>query len=211
MNFMKIIFASILVCTSFSALSIRSQGFIYDQQSANEFTTGEAGINLITGQPAGQSFTPAFSAIDFVSLQLVDANWGNGIGATVFVNIFSGSLTNGTLLGSSTPVFLPDSFGVGGTGVVGITNFLFSSSVAVTAGATYYLQPILQSGDTGWEVEANVFNYPGGTAYYQGAPAPLFDLWFREGILAVPEPSVFALGIFGGVWLFARRRRIRPT
>jgi hypothetical protein len=199
---MKLIIPFCILWISLTLLSAHGQGFIYDQQSADDTKTGEVGANLIGDQPVGQSFTPALTAIDFVSLQLVDANWNNGIGATVYVSLFSGALTNGMLLGSTAPIFMPDGFS-------GNTNFLFPTSITLTPGTTYYLQPILQSGDTGFAVTANVFTYLGGTAYYQGAPTADFDLWFREGIVAVPEPSTAALVLLGGVWLLAGRRRIK--
>jgi len=52
----------------------------------------------------------------------------------------------------------------------------------------------LQSGDTGWVVEGNIFNYSGGVAYYKSAPLSAYDLWFQEGVVAVQSFVVSTLG-----------------
>ena len=50
-------------------------------------------------------------------------------------------------------------------------------------------------------------SYAGGTAIAQGIPIPDRDLWFREGIVVVPEPSSALLALLGsGVWLSVRRK-----
>ncbi len=201
----SLIFVPLFFCVVFFA---RSQGFIIDQQSPTPFMTfGESGYFIGTNQPIGQSFTPTLSSIDVVFLQLGDFAWGNGTGAVVFVKLFSGSLTNGTLLGSTAPISLPDGFGVDTPDYYGATNFLFPGSIALTAGTKYFLQPVLQSGDASFFVGLGNFNYPGGTAYVNGAPnVDGWSLWFREGVTAVPEPSAAALVLLGGAWLFTRRR-----
>jgi hypothetical protein len=40
----------------------------------------------------------------------------------------------------------------------------------------------------------------------KGNPSPSFDLWFQEGIIAVPEPSAAGLVLLGGGMLFYFRR-----
>jgi hypothetical protein len=116
--------------------------------------------------------------------------------------VWSGSISNGTLLSSTDPIFIPDgAFEL-------ITNFTFLTPVSVTPGTTYYLQPYLQSGDSRMTViDSQNFNYPGGTAYFAGAPDPNnSDLWFREGIIAVPEPSSAVIILLGTVGLYFCRR-----
>src|ERR1035437_10305454 len=132
------------------ALAACGQGtMIYDQQSAtNRSISGGAPIQ---GQePAGQSFTPALSSVGFVQLELSDFNPGNGVGATVYVNLRAGSLT-GTIMGSTDPVFMPDGFSYG------VTNFFFAAPAAVNPGTVYYLEPILQSGDH-WLLQLSRWN-----------------------------------------------------
>ena len=166
---------------------------IYDQQS----------INLIEGsasyQPFGQSFTPTLSSVGFIMLNLFDSDAFNNNGATIFVNIRSSSIT-GTILGSSSAIFLPGSF-------FGIANFSFSDPIAVNPGTTYYFQPVIQSGDI-FSAYVTDGSYLGGTAYNNGLAWPGHNLWFQEGIIVVPEPSSAWLALLGsGAWLFIRRQR----
>jgi hypothetical protein len=94
----------------FAALSACGQGtFIYDQQSATN-RSGNYGTGIQELQPMGQSFTPALSSAGFVQLQFVDYLPQDGIGATVYVNLWSDAIGTGTLLGSTTPVYMPDGF-----------------------------------------------------------------------------------------------------
>jgi hypothetical protein len=119
------------------------------------------------------------------------------------VNLRSDSIT-GPIIDSTAPVALPDSFGLPlNTGYV---TFFFGNRVPLQAGVTYFLQPVVQSGDL-FGIFGGTFNYPGGELYSLGVGTPLTDYWFREGIV-VPEPSVTAL-IFPalGIFVFAQRRR----
>jgi hypothetical protein len=190
-----------------SALAACGQGtFIYDQSSAtNRSVSG--GVAIQEEQPVGQSFTPALSSVGFVQLEFLDANPGNGLGATVYVNLRADSIT-GTILGSTDPVAMPDRF------YYGITNFFFSTPVAVSPGTVYFLQPVVQSGDSQWAVADGPYNYPGGTGFEYGQPDPNgFDEWFREGVLT-PEPSsgLLILAGFGGMFIARRfRRRAREA
>lgn len=189
----------------------RSQGYIYDQQSPPPFVTfAESGYFIGTNQPIGQSFTPTLSSIDFIFLQLEDYYFNNGTGAVIFVKLFSGSITNGTLLGSTAPISFPDGFGVSTVGYYGETNFVFPSSIALTPGIQYFLQPVLLSGDASFYLGVGNLNYPGGTAYINGTPnINGWDLWFREGIIAVPEPDIMALAILGTLGLLVGKKRQR--
>jgi hypothetical protein len=191
-----------LAATTLAALG---QGtFIYDQQSAtNRAVSGGAAFG-VEQQPFGQAFTPALSSVGFVQFEFADAYPGDGIGATVYVNLWADSLATGTLLGSTAPVFMPDRFPF-----YGITSFLFATPVPVTPGTTYYLQPVVQSGDN-WAIIDGNFNYANGTWFLNGQP--VLDgrvLWFREGTY-VPEPSSALLFALAAATLCAPRfRRLR--
>ncbi len=175
------------------------QGFIYDQQSTN-LIEGTAPFRQIY-QPVGQSFTPTLASVKFIVLQLFDSDAFNNAGATVYVNLRSNSIT-GPVLGSTAPVFMPGSF-------FGITNFLFSTAIAVTPGLTYYFQPIIQSGDN-FSIYVTDASYSGGSAIAGGVPITDRNLWFREGVFSVPEPSSALLALLGsGAWLFVRRQRMK--
>ena len=192
---MKLTFIFAILCLT--NLFVHGQGtLIYDQQSTNLI---EGSAFLRSGQPMGQSFTPTLSYVSFILLNLYDSDALHNSGATVFVNLRSNSIT-GPILGSSEAIFLPEQF-------FGITNFFFATPINITPGTTYYFQPAIQSGDT---VGAYVTDgsYAGGTAIDQGVPIPDRDLWFREGIVVVPEPSSALLALLGGgAWLFVRRKR----
>jgi hypothetical protein len=182
-----------------AGFQLRGQGtFIYDQQSNTNESVPGGGSPIQQGSPIiGQGFTPTLPAIDFIRLKLTDANWTNGLGATVFVNLRSSSIV-GSIIASTAPVTFADGF-------TGTPNFLFSATVPLTPGATYYFQPVVQSGDL-WSVQVAEFNYPGGIAWSQGIGLPGADFWFREGII-IPEPSAALLTLFGtGVLVFLRKR-----
>lgn len=191
----KLILTLILITNCFAY----GQGtFVYDQQSTN-LIEGSAGLDPST-EPMGQSFTPSFSSIGFVQLYLYDGDVLNNLGSTVYVNLRSNSIT-GTILGSSLAVFMPDGF-------LDVTNFIFSTPVAVVPGVTYYLQPTIQSGSQGWGSGVTDASYAGGIAFVEGSAWPNHNLWFREGIVAVPEPTSALLVLLGsGAWLFLRRTR----
>jgi hypothetical protein len=173
----------------------RGQDFVYDQQVS--IINPPGGYSNIQPGPAGQSFVPALSSVGFVQLYLTDPS-PNHTGATMYVNLWSGSLTGRTLVGQTDSISLPDV-------LLGSANFLFPTPPAVTPGTTYYLQPVVQSGDS---FEAGIlpeFLYPNGTAFFNGV-ASGSDLWFREGII-VPEPSTTALALFGIAGLCLHRNK----
>ncbi len=166
------------------------QGFIIDQQATN----GIDGVlsPLGSSQPAGQSFTPSLSAVGFVSLYPF-----NSSDSFMAINLRTNSIT-GPILATSSSVFIPGGFD-------GITNFIFDTAVNVASGTTYYLQPVVISGAIGLILVNNF--YSGGTMIANGNPSPSFDLWFQEGIIAVPEPSAAGLVLLGGGILFYFRRQ----
>jgi hypothetical protein len=135
----------------------------------------------------GQSFTPTLIGVGFIRLWVGDSAF-NGLGAVLYVNLRSDSIT-GPILRSTQPVFMPDGF-------LGRTNFIFANEVPVTPGTTYFFQPVVESGDTWQVIDDPNYNYAGGTAFGLGQAAPSFDLWFREGII-IPEPSTSALIMIG--------------
>ena len=195
---MKTYLLTLQTALMLSALAARGQGtMIYDQQSATNqgVAGGDAGFPIQEQQPMGQSFTPALSSVGFVQLKFTDGNPGNGLGATVYVNLLANSIS-GTVLGSTAPVFMPD-------GVFEVaTSFLFSSAVPVVPGTTYYLQPVVASGDAPWDAVGGNYDYSGGTLYISGTPnSSGYDLWFREGDI-VPEPPSGLLVLLGvaGIW-----------
>jgi hypothetical protein len=189
-----------LALLSFTTSQIRSQGtFIYDQQSSGEGNVLEGGAHIQSSTPV-QSFTPLFPSIDFIRLYLVDSPFGNSQGATLCVNLRINSAA-GTILASTTPISLPDTY-------TGTVTFFFPSTIGITPGVTYFLQPVIQSGDD-WVVNQSGYNYSGGSLFLQGSPDPLnHDLWFQEGFLLIPEPSPTWLCLLGGGLLAWRYRKM---
>jgi hypothetical protein len=188
-----------------SALAASGQGtFIYDQQSATNRSLSGGGLPFQAEQPAGQSFTPTLSSVGFAQFEFVDPNAGDGVGATVYLNLLADSLT-GPVLGSTDPIAMPDGF------FFGVTNFFFATPVAVTPGTTYYFQPVLQSGEGLWGIIGGPYSYSGGTSFFNGAPDPNgYNFWFREGALT-PEPSseMLVLVGFAGMWVVRRLRGLK--
>ena len=189
----------------FAALASSAQGtFIYDQQSADESSGGGVFFVFQSFQPIGQSFTPTNSSVGFIRLWLDDSVL-NGSGVTVYVNLLSNSIT-GTILGKTDPVFIPDRLNASSRS---LANFFFPVPIAVNPGETYFFQPVVQSGDTSWAVLSSNYLYPGGTAFFNGLANSGNDLWFREGLYVVPEPSSISLIIGSGILFYVGRKKIK--
>jgi hypothetical protein len=182
-----------------TAFVVYSQGtFIYDQSSATNPGAGDGYNAFQISQLTEQSLTPTLSSVGFVQLDFRDDTL-NGVGGTVFLNLFSGPIGSQTLLSSTDPIYIPPNVSDF------VTSFIFSAPVAVTPGTAYYFQPYLQSGDSYLWVNFGDFNYSGGTFYVNGKPQPLgADMWFREGVIEVPEPSPAMMIFLGsGCFLYA--------
>jgi hypothetical protein len=186
-----------------AAFQTHAQGVVYDQQSTIPPTTLGDYLD-IQPEPLTQSFVPTLSAIGFVQFELLDLPNNGNNGATVYVNLWTGSpnTRSATLLGSTIPVYMPDGFG---WGFPGVTNFYFALAIALTPGQTYYLQPVVQSGDNPFDVSDPGDTYPNGQLFVGGEAFPT-DLWFREGVV-VPEPTTLALLGISGILAYAFKRR----
>ena len=195
-----------------ASFQIHSQGFVYDQQSATGPLSpfGNDFFNIQEDSPLLQSFIPSLSAIGFVQFEFWDIANNGANGATVYVNLWTGSpnVNSATLLGSTTPVFMPNGFVNDGLVIAGVTNFLFSTPITVTAGQTYYLQPVVLSGDDPWDIMVLTNTYQNGSLFEKGVDTG-GDLWFREGIVSVPEPSTLALVGMSSLLIYgANRHRV---
>ena len=186
-----------------AADSLHAQAtFIYDQQSSTDEYIPGFGDGPTMQQipsPWGQSFTPALFGVDFIRLKLDDANPLIGAGATMYINLRSGSIT-GTILGTTASISMLNGFR-------GNPTFFFPATVSTTPGTTYYLEPIVQPGSGPWDMIVDSFNYPGGSYIRGGLPVLYSDLWFREGLYIVPEPSSALLLLLGAAAFACLRRR----
>jgi hypothetical protein len=203
-----------------AGLSAYAQGtLIYDQQSSDKTWPSIYRMNIQSGQPLGQSFVPSLSSIDFIQLYVVNSLSPVGPGprtrttpdATVYVNLWAGSIGDGVLLASTLPVFLSggavnfaDPFSPSGA-FAGVTNFFFPTPVTLIPGTTYYFQPVVEPGagavfvvmtDSTRGADA----YPNGMGFFDGT-SHTWDLWFAEGIVATPEPAAGWLILMGAIFL----------
>lgn len=181
----------------------RGQGTLsFDQESSSDESVFPNGTGLTLQQHTqfGQSFTPSLSAVDFVRLNLNDKNPNNTLGAVLRVNLRTGAI-NGPILATTGAVSLTNGFS-------GVVSFSFVGPAQLAPGTTYFLEPIVQSGDQ-WNVLAGEYNYPGGAMFADGFQSTASDFWFREGVV-VPEPSIAALLVVGiSVWLAGGRHERR--
>src|SRR5262249_38318004 len=148
--------------------------------------------NIRLFSPIGQEFTPMFPFLDVVQLRTQDFGLpSNGIGASLFVNIRSDTIT-GAIIGTSQTLTLPDGFGASGSA---LTEFHFSSLVPLVPGNVFVIEIVVASGDD-WGVGScgglcgNT--YPAGRQILLGVPQANNDLWFAEGT-TVPEPTTIVL------------------
>lgn len=212
MNTIRCAVAALVTIVAFTIQS-RAQGtLVFDQQSANSpvstFDNGVDGFYIQT-EPLTQSFVPTLSAIDFVQFEFEDVPGNGNSGATVYVNLWTGSpnINSAALLGSTAPVYMPNGFMNNNLGLAGLTTFNFSDTITLTRGQTYYFQPVVLSGDNPWAIITLTNTYPGGQLYGRGsAEQPGSDFWFREGVVSVPEPAILALLGLAGLLLIMHRR-----
>jgi Bacterial Ig domain len=210
---MKTIIRNLLASLLFMAcsLQVHAQGVI-DQESwptpINLHASGVDGL-FLTDEPEEQflqSFIPSLSAIDFISMEFQS---GTG-SATVAVNLYEGSPFQymATLIGTTEAVTMQSPFVNDGLVQSGVQTFDFANPITLTPGDTYYFEPVLQSGGSGWLFETIIGDtYPNGVLYVNGYPfVTQTDIWFQEGVQAVPEPAIYAL--FGlGILVLAYKRR----
>ncbi len=203
--------AAMLVAAS---LQTHAQGLVYDQQSANSpvlllNNNSADGLN-IQSHSLTQAFIPTLSAIRFVQFEFWDIPNNGTNGATVSVNLWTGSpnINSATLLGSTAPLYMPNGFVNDGLDFAGVGTFFFSMLISLIPGQTYYLQPVVLSGDNPWDIIALNFNtYLGGGLYFGGVQSEDTNLWFREGIVSVPEPSTFVLIAISSLLMFGFKLR----
>jgi hypothetical protein len=174
------IFKHLFFVLSLLAAVCRAQAqgviYIYDQQSSTNESFSNSGGNMWIQDATrlGQSFTPSLSTVGFIRLSLGDRSLDDNLGVNLYLTLRQGSI-NGSILATSDVVFLTD-------GYRGYTNFIFSVPVAVTPGATYVFELLVQSGGNWVTDVGGYYNYPNGTAITLGLPSAVQDFWFREGI-----------------------------
>ena len=200
---MKIRTSLLGALTLLTGLSASAQGTLtYDQQSSTDETPPTFGAGSLVpvnpGTGTGQSFTPSLSSVGFIRLMLDDADPTDGAGATVYINLRSGSIL-GPIIGTTASVRMLNTFS-------GPATFLFASPVPLAPATTYYFEAVEQTGGS-WDMYGVGSTYAGGSGFSAGVPTA-GNLWFREGTI-VPEPSSAALLLLGGAALASLRRGSR--
>lgn len=184
-----------VACTATSAAT-----FTIDQRNDTLPILG----GLTTSQTIGQSFRPTVGSMNAVELQINDQSPTFLDGPTdLFVRIRAGTI-GGSILGTSAAT----SYGDQATADPVITRFLFGAPLALTPGSTYWIEfvkgDITYPGNfgvmaTGYQVDAYPAGEPFGDAPGFNDPALFpFDLWFRQGNVAVvPVPAGLPLFLSG--------------
>lgn len=153
----------------------------------------------------GQSFTATSSeaqvrAVSFLTGDIINPQLSD---PTITLQLRNGIGYTGTVLGSQTVPSIPKS-----TPPLTWIDFVFASPLALTPGQTYTLEfSATNVGSTALSYAfANNNPYSGGTLILpDGMPVGHEDLAFR--VLAVPEPTIYALCmIIGATFCFCRRR-----
>jgi hypothetical protein len=193
---MKKYFEKLLVSLVLAtALQMHGQGYVFDQQSDSTPETINYDSFVISRMMLYESFVPTLSSIDFVQLEISDYPDSNTNGATLSVALWSGTPQDPTFIGGTESVHLPANFHNDGIAYSGVATFYFATAITLTPGETYYMVPVEITGDDVWSVAVTDDTYSNGGLYgFDGT-----DLWFREGIETVPEPSDLALWTSGGL------------
>jgi hypothetical protein len=186
---------SAVACTTASAAT-----FTIDQHNDSQVTFS----GLTTRQTIGQSFRPTVGSMNAVELQINDQSPSFIDGPTdLFVRIRAGTI-GGSILGTSAATSCDDQL----SGDPVLTRFLFGAPVALTPGSTYWIEFVM--GDISYPGNFGVLatgygfdGYPAGEPFGDapGFSDPSlfpFDLWFRQGNVAVvPVPAGLPLFLSG--------------
>ena len=190
-------FATSVFSTFLLAASADAQGILVDQSNDQTPWWSLTPWNLKVGEPVGQEFVPALSGLDFVDARFSERE-GSASSLTIQVLIREGSIT-GPVVGSSSQVTFFGNV---------IQRFDFPSTVPLTPGQTYVMH-FFHETPTDYSIAADpTMSYFSGQAIRSGTPLDGYDLWFREGLVVVPEPSCVVLCLLGGIlWTLRLRRR----
>jgi hypothetical protein len=213
---MKKLLLALVLLLSINRLACAQGTLVYDQQVTTNDNIGASPFGIPTyaigtNQPIGQSFTPTFSAIGFVRFYLNVPAQPSGTSTLLWINLWSGSISNGILLASTSADSLSPGFNTFAT-------FYFTTPAALTPGTVYYLQPFIQSGNahTAIAISSILPPYSGGMAFINDNQPqnPNTDIWFREGIVATPEPAtgrLFLAAALCSCLLASRQKRLSQT
>lgn len=149
---------------------------VTDQEHADS-NAYETYHNIQLHQPLGQSFKPAFGALDFVDLWLLDiGSREEGGGSFVKLTLRLDGL-EGQAISESGLVKVPD-------GYDGVTRFVFNERVQLEKEETYFLELTHVEGEpAAVRNYGDLFaGYDRGDLYLGGRKIERSDMWFRSGV-----------------------------
>lgn len=134
-----------------------------------------------------QEFKPNFTTLSFVDVPVSCCSLFNPSSATLRVDIRSGGIGGPVIASSSPLVVLP---GLSEEWV----QFVIAPAVGLTPGATYVIELVHVSGDSGlWYFTRDT--YAAGIAYKDGSPLTNADWMFRTGVLSDEPPQLPAVRV----------------
>ena len=197
-------FRSLVVLLASCSLPLSSRGQLLVIDQHNDPPVPPAllrywSLSFPGASPLGQEFVPVLGTLDFVDLVMFAG--GGAATGTFELRLHQGSIT-APVVATSTPTLRTD-------GSEMVTHFQFASSVPLSAGGTWVMELVQLGGDTGaWGVGDTGGGYAAGQMLWGGQPTGQGgDLWFREGIVVVPEPRATSLCALAVALLYLFRRR----
>lgn len=193
------------------------QGAVVIDQQVGHSASSSIGIILRENGTAGQSFTPEFSSIQFITLNTLGNSLSFGpVEATLRIGLYLGEDRSMGVIASSSDLVLrsrwveipSDPFTIG-YNIVDPLTWIFDLPVSVTPGSKYsFFVDHISGDDLDWV--ASLEPYAGGKGLFSipelGFENQSYNFGFSEGIL-IPEPSTCLL-IGLSVLVTTRRRRI---
>lgn len=145
------------------------------QYAVDQSYTPDGTLIVTAGSGIGQSFTPTVRKIEAMNLWTRASTFLGGAGATLTLRIYDGEGFGGAVLGTSTPLVLPATYG---GDAFALTQFEFTSTVHLIPGQSYTAE--VSTGGVFWDYQAKISGaYSGGSAYEGGRAYTIDDLTFQ--------------------------------
>jgi hypothetical protein len=216
--FVLLLLTSLLVISLYPFQSVQAADgiAIVDQTHIVDCRFGCLHQSVQYFSPVGQSFTPTIPGLDAVDLWTEDFANGNGYGAELYVNIREATI-DGTIVGTSDTLQLPDNFPFHQYPFSYGTHFTFPSLISLTPGEVYVIEVVVIGGldwewialhnwgvaSFGYADSPGYVDYPGGMQIVNGTEISGSDLWFQEGLAtSIPQTREYCKN---GLWAYLSR------